>query len=86
MWLISKFRSVKVSAVALVMFAVMSVTSLCQAQTPIPVTVDIPNIDYVGIVTSLMAAIALPLAGAIGFGISIWAFAFIYKKFKSFAR
>jgi len=70
----------------LIVAAVMSVTTFCQAQTSIPVTVDIPNIDYVGIVTSLMAAIALPLAGAIGFGISIWALAFIYRKFKSFAR
>ena len=83
---LSKFRSMKTSATALIVAAVVSVTMFAQAQTPMPVQVDIPNIDYPGIATSLLTALTPALVAAIGLGLSIWGISFIYRKFKSMGR
>ena len=71
---------------ALIVAAVVSVTTFAQAQTPMPVQVDIPNIDYPGIATSLLTALTPALVAAIGLGLSIWGISFIYRKFKSMGR
>jgi len=83
---VSKFKSAKTSATALIVAAVVGVTTFAQAQTPMPVSVDIPNIDYPGIATSLLTALTPALVAAIGLGLSIWGISFIYRKFKSMGR
>ena len=83
-FIVSKFQSVKTSATALIVAAVVSVTTFAQAQTPVPV--DIPSIDYPGIATSLLTALTPALVAAIGLGLSIWGISFIYRKFKSMGR
>ena len=85
-FIVSKFQSVKTSATALIVAAVVSVTTFAQAQTPMPVQVDIPSIDYPGIATSLLTALTPALVAAIGLGLSIWGISFIYRKFKSMGR
>jgi len=85
-FIVSKFRSAKTSATALIVAAVVSVTMFVQAQTPMPVQVDIPSIDYPGIATSLLTALTPALVAAIGLGLSIWGISFIYRKFKSMGR
>ena len=82
---VSQVCGFKSFVTGLIVAAVVSVTTLAQAQS-VPVTIDIPNIDYVGVVTNFMTAITPALACAIGLGLSIWAIAFIYRKFRSFAR
>ena len=74
---VSKFQCAKTSATALIVAAVVSVTTFAQAQTPMPVSVDIPNIDYPGIATSLLTALTPALVAAIGLGLSIWGISFI---------
>jgi len=83
---VSKFRSARSCVTGLIVAAVVSVTTLASAQTPVSVNVDVPNIDYASIGTSLFSALTPALVAAIGLGLSIWAIAFIYRKFKSMGR
>jgi len=87
MWssFISKFQSCKSFVTGLLVAAVVGVTTFAQAQ-PMPVNVDIPDIDYPGIATSVLTALVPALVAAIGLGLSIWCIAFIYRKFKSMGR
>ena len=82
---VSKFQSFKTSATALIVAAVVSVTTFAQAQTPMPVQVDIPNIDYPGIATSMLTALTPALVAAIGLFLSAWSLIWFYRKFKSVA-
>ena len=83
---VSKLECFKTSATAMIVATVVSVTTFAQAQTPVPVQVDIPSIDYPGIATSLLTALTPALVAAIGLGLSIWGISFIYRKFKSMGR
>ena len=83
---VSQLCSAKSSMTGLLVAAVVSVTTFAQAQTPTPVQVNIPDIDYPGIGTSLLTALVPALDAAIGLGLSIWGISFIYRKFKSMGR
>jgi len=61
------------------------VASICSAQTPITIPVEVPNFDFVALATTLLAVIGTIAAAAIGLGLSIWAIRWVYKLFKSMA-
>jgi len=78
---------VKTSATALLVAALMSLsTLLAQAQTPVPIPLDVPDYDYTTLLTGVMAKCAIPIAAAIGIGLSFMIITLIYRKIKSFAR
>jgi len=84
---VSRFVSVKTSATALLVASLMSLsTLLVQAQTTIPIPLEVPDYDYSGILTGIMAKCAIPIAAAIGIGLSFVVITLIYRKIKSFAR
>jgi len=61
----------------------MSGVSFDQTQpAPIPVKVEIPQIDWGGMISKILGEVHPALVVAIGFFISIWAFSFISTMFK----
>ena len=85
---VSKFNQIKtrlmVAALALSAAVVCGPSAFAQTATTIPV--DVPDLDYAGVATSLLTAIIPGLVAAIGLGLSIWGLAFIYRKFKAMGR
>ena len=75
------------SRYALVAFAVIAV--LCPAwchAAPETVTVNMPEIDFASVATGLITKITPALVAAIGLGLGIWGFRWVYKTFRSMAR
>jgi len=56
------------------------------APAPIPVKVEIPQIDWGGMIRNIMGSVHPAMVVAIGFFISIWAYSFIATMFKGFAN
>ena len=73
----------------LMVAAIVGMSAICGSSafaqsTTIPV--DVPDLDFAGVATDLLAAVIPGLVAAIGLGLSIWGIAFIYRKFKSMGR
>jgi hypothetical protein len=71
---------------ALTVAVVMSVCSIASAQSPVPINVNVPDFDYAGVATQILALIAIPIAAAIGIGLSFIAIRWIYRMFKGMAK
>jgi len=56
------------------------------APAPIPVKVEIPQIDWGGMISKILGEVHPALVVAFGFFISIWAFSFISTMFKGIAN
>ena len=91
---VSKVVSCVVSQAAkvksyLMVAAIVGMSALCGSSafaqsTTIPV--DVPDLDYAGVGTALLAAVIPGLVAAIALGLSIWGLAFIYRKFKGMGK
>jgi len=83
---LSKVRNFQFLAVALIVSFAMGLASFCHAQTAVPIPIEVPDFDYASVLTGIMAKLAIPLAAAIGLGLSLMIITLIYRKIKSFAR
>lgn len=90
-YVVSKATQVKTGVTGLMVAAVCGVTALlgsssAYAQTSQTIDVNVPDLDYAGVATSMLTAVVPGLIAAIGLGLSIWGLAFIYRKFKSMGK
>ncbi len=91
-FVVSKFRQVKTGVTGLMVAAVTGTMVLVGGSgafaqgTPVEVDIAIPDIDYGGVATNVLAAVVPGLVAAIGLGLTIWAISFIYRKFKQMGR
>jgi hypothetical protein len=89
-FVVSNVRRVKTNVTALMIAAIVGVTALigssplyAQSQT---IDVQVPDLDFAGVGTSVLSAVVPGLVAAIGLGLSVWAISFIYRKFKSMGK
>jgi hypothetical protein len=81
-----KVVSVQSFLTALTVAVVMSVCSIASAQSPVPINVNVPDFDYAGVANQILGLIAVPIAAAIGIGLSFVAIRWIYRMFKGMAK
>ena len=82
---VSKVSQFKTGLTALMVSAIMSVPYLASAQTN-DVTLDVPDINYGGIASQLMAYLIPVVLAAIGVGLSIWIVCLLYRLFRSMGK
>jgi len=84
---LKKVGSLVVSRYALVAFAVIAVLfpglSHAAGET---VNIVMPDVDFGTVATALMTKITPVLIAAIGLGLGIWGFRWVYRTFRSMAR
>ncbi|MDR1960231.1 MAG: hypothetical protein LBQ54_14515 [Planctomycetaceae bacterium] len=82
----ANLHKVRIGAVA---FALLGITTvLCSpifAQNG-TVDVQIPDVDYAGVITSVLGYAATAILAAIGLGLSIWGARYLYRLFKGMAK
>ena len=81
-----KVSSFKTRMTALMVAVVMSAYSIVFAQGSVPINVNVPDFDYAGVANQILGLIAVPIAAAIGIGLSFIAIRWIYRMFKGMAK
>ena len=53
---------------------------------PVRISINVPDFDFLGLLLTVMGMLAIPLAFAIGLGLSLFLIYLIYRKTKKIAQ
>ena len=71
--------------VVLLSVSLFCIASIASAQTPIPMTVRVPEFDFAGAAQQMMQAFSKIFLITIGLGLSIWVIPYCYRLYTSLA-